>query len=79
MTGGKCSDFVEKEKLRIVFTPHIAVASVEFQTAADPLVADVPTFAQRPIVAMKSPAPVSQHGSARFYRDQITEGIDTIL
>jgi hypothetical protein len=55
------------------------VASVEFQTAADPLAADLPTFAQRMIVAMKSPASVSQHGSARFDGNQITEGIHTIL
>jgi hypothetical protein len=55
------------------------VAAVEFQTAADPLAADVSTFAQRSIVAMKSPAAVSQHGSARYYRNEITEGINTIL
>jgi len=39
----------------------------------------MPTFAQRSIVAMESPAAVSQHGSARFDRNQITEGINTIL
>jgi len=42
VTGGKRRDFVEKEKLRVVFPPHVAVTPVEFQSAADPGPTDVP-------------------------------------
>jgi hypothetical protein len=59
MTGGKRCDFVEKEKLRIVFPPHVAVTSVELQAAANPSATDVPPSAQTPIVPMKSSATVS--------------------
>jgi hypothetical protein len=79
VTGGKRRDFVEEEKLGVVFPPHVAMTPVEFQAAADPGAADVPAVAQRPVVAMKSSAAVSQHGSPRLDRNQLTEGIDTIL
>src|SRR5690349_25109217 len=59
VTGGKRGYFVEKEKLRIVFSPHVAVTSVEFQAAANPTATDVPPSAQNPIVTMKSSATVS--------------------
>jgi len=59
VAGRKRGDFVEKEKLRIVFPPHVAATSVEFQAAADPAATDVPPFAQSPIVTMKSSATVS--------------------
>jgi hypothetical protein len=55
------------------------MAPVEFQAAANPGAADVPAIAQRPIVAMKSSASVSKHGSPRIDRNQLTEGIHAIL
>jgi len=49
VTGGKRGYFVEKEKLGIVFPPHVAMTSIEFHAAADPCATDVPPFAQSPI------------------------------
>jgi hypothetical protein len=77
--GGKRGYFVEKEKLGIVFPPHVAVTSVEVQAAADPGATDVPAFAQSPIVTMKSSATVSQHGSAHLDSNQLTEDVNAIL
>jgi hypothetical protein len=76
---GKRGDLVQKEKLGVELPPDVAVTSIEFQAAADPGAADVPPFAQGPIVVMKSSAAVSQHRSPRVYSVQLSISVNPIL
>ena len=69
VTCGKGRYFIEKEKLRIVFAPDVAMTSVEFQDTADPLTADMPPSPQSPVVTMKSSATISQQRSAHVESD----------
>jgi hypothetical protein len=79
VTGGERRHLVEKEQLAIAVAPHLAVAVVELETAADPLLRGPAPRAELALLIVQSPAAIAHEQSARGSGEQNAKGIDAVL
>src|SRR6478609_4321489 len=79
MAGGERRNLVEEEQLRVGAAPHVALAALEFQHAADPPPRHPTPQAERFAVAMKFPPAIAEQSASRGCREEVTERIDPIL
>jgi hypothetical protein len=78
MAGGKRRDLVEEEQLRVVAAPHVALAALELQHAADPLARHPAPRTERFVVAMEFSAAIAEQSASRGCRKEVTERIDPV-
>jgi hypothetical protein len=71
--------FIEEEQFRVVATPHIALAILEFEDATDPLPRCPTSARNRPIGGVKLAATIAHQCSARRSRNEFAEGGDAVL
>jgi len=79
MPRRKSRHFVEEEQFRIVATPHIALAILEVENAADPLPRCPTPAGQCAIGGVKLAAAIAHQRSARRRRNEFAEGGDAVL
>ena len=79
VAGGERGRLVEKEELRVVAPPDVALASFEFADADEPVLILSAAATERLIVAMQPSAAVTHHGAALGDGVQFAERIDAIL
>jgi hypothetical protein len=78
MPGGKRGRLVEEEQLGVAGAPDIAVPAFEVENTADPAAGHPAPRAQRAVVAVKPPAPIAEHETARGVGEQLAERIHTV-
>jgi len=79
VTGGERGHLVEKKQFAIAVAPHLAVAIVEFETAADPLLRRPAPCAKLVVPIVQSPAAIAHEQSARRIGEQSAKRIDAVL
>jgi hypothetical protein len=79
VTGGERGHLVEKKQFAIAVAPYLAVAIVEFETAADPLLRRPAPCAKLAVPIVQSPAAIAHEQSARRIGEQSAKRIDAVL
>ena len=79
MTGRKSGDLIEEEQLRIIATPHIALAILEFEDATYPLPRRPTPTSQGPVGGVNLAAAIAHQRAARRCRNEFAEGGDAVL
>ena len=72
MTGGERGRFVEEEQLGIALSPDGALASPEFEPAANPAARDPSPRAEGAIIAMKPAAAIAEEKAAGSIGKELT-------
>jgi hypothetical protein len=78
VTGGERGRFVEEEQLGIAPSPYVAMASLEFEPAANPAARDPSPHAEGAIIAMETTAAIAEEKTAGAVGKQPTKRIDPI-
>ena len=79
VAGGERRHLVEEEQLAIALAPDLAMAVVEVELAADPLLRHPAPAAQFAPCVMQPPAAIAHEQPARRARKQMAERIDAVL
>src|ERR1700722_11338592 len=79
VAGGQRGRLVEKKQLGIKAAPNVALASLEFEHAANPLPRLPAPCGQRLGISVKPPAAVAEKGAARRSGKQRAEWVHPIL
>jgi hypothetical protein len=79
VAGGERGRLVEKEELRVVAPPDVAMATLECANADEPVLGLPAAAAQRLINAMQPPAAIAHQSAALGDGVQFAERIDAIL
>src|SRR5262245_24484239 len=78
VAGGERGRLVEEEQLGVAAAPHVAVASLELEAAANPGARYPAPPRERAIVAMETAAAIAEEHPAGGLREEIAERIDTV-
>src|SRR5829696_2267057 len=80
VAGGERRHLVEEEQLGVAGAPDRAMASLEVEHAADPLLRGPAPPPQRSrVTIVKAPAAIAEQEPARGRRDELAEGRDPVL
>jgi hypothetical protein len=78
VAGGEGGGLIEEKELRVISAPDVALASLEFADANEPVLVLPAAATERLIVAMHSAAAVAHHPAGHGHGVQFAEGIDAI-
>ena len=78
MAGGERRHLVEEEQLAVALAPYVAMAVVEFEIAADPLLGCPTPCAELLGVIMQPAAAIAHEQSARGISEQIAKRIGAV-
>jgi hypothetical protein len=78
MTGGERRRLIEKEQFGIAPSPHLALASPEFETTANPAARNPSPRTESTIIAMQAAAAIAEEKPAGGIGEELTKWIDAI-
>jgi len=79
VTGGERRHLVEEEQFGVAVAPDVAVAIIEVEAAADPLLRRPASRAKLAVLIVQAPAAIAHEQSARRIGEQAAKRIDAVL